>query len=258
VAALLCGGSALAAVAAAPVLAAAPATPPRLRPRGGGGSRTIEGWCGLCLVVLPLAAEYAALRVLVLRSEPLAWLGTLVAANAVAFMWLAGVMAATLALVARGSAGASTPLLITRKAFHVAALVLFAPPVLHALARGSSLAFLQVASAGALQLAPGKPVLVESLRRLRTPPPSRKLELVKPPPPVVEVSDSDIIETPFDELAEEVGGECVTDPFCPVFQWLEETPDAGAPPLPPGLSTVIDRPRNAEGRGRPRPSRTRR
>jgi len=111
---------------------------------------------------------------------------------------------------------------------------------------------------GALQLAPGKPVLVESLRRLRTPPPSRKLELVKPPPPVVEVSDSDIIETPFDELAEEVGGECVTDPFCPVFQWLEETPDAGAPPLPPGLSTVIDRPRNAEGRGRPRPSRTRR
>ena len=111
---------------------------------------------------------------------------------------------------------------------------------------------------GALQLAPGEPVLVESLRRLRTPPPSRKLELVKPPPPVVEVSDSDIIETPFDELAEEVGGECVTDPFCPVFQWLEETPDAGAPPLPPGLSTVIDRPRNAEGRGRPRPSRTRR
>ena len=100
---------------------------------------------------------------------------------------------------------------------------------------------------GALQLAPGEPVLVESLRRLRTPPPSRKLELVKPPPPVVEVSDSDLV----DESEE---GECVTDPFCPVFQWLEETPDAGAPV---GLSTVIDRPRNAEGRGRPRPSRTR-
>lgn len=98
---------------------------------------------------------------------------------------------------------------------------------------------------GALQLAPGEPVLVESLRRLRTPPPPRKLELVKPPPPVVEVSDSDIIETPFDELSEEIGGECVTDPFCPIFQWLEETPDAGAPPLPPGMSTVVARPQRA-------------
>jgi tetratricopeptide (TPR) repeat protein len=114
---------------------------------------------------------------------------------------------------------------------------------------------------GALRVAPGEPVLVESLRRLRTPPPPRKLELVKPPPPVVEVSDSDLIETPFDELSEEIGGECVTDPFCPIFQWLEETPGPDAPPPPFGLSTVIDRPhkpRNAEGRGRPRPSRTRR
>ena len=163
VAALLCGGSALAALAAAPVMAAAPAPPPRLRLRSGGsrgGCSLEEMLCVLWLVVLPLAAEYAALRVAVLRAEPLAWLCSLVTANAGAFIWLAGVLVATLTLAARGATGAGTPLLVTRKAFHVAALVLFVPPVLHALAGGDSLAFLQVASAGALQLA----LLTELLR----------------------------------------------------------------------------------------------
>lgn len=104
---------------------------------------------------------------------------------------------------------------------------------------------------GALHLAPKNTSLVDELRRLKTPPPPRRLELVKPPPPVVEISDSDIIECPFDEIAEEIGGECVTDPFCPIFQWLEETPQPGAAPLPAGMMTVVARP----GRTKKKPGR---
>jgi len=130
-----------------------------LRAVGGGReAQLLEAQRVLWLVVAPLAAEYALLRVAVLHAEPLVWLAALVAADMGAFVWLAGVLLATLALAARGAA--SAPLLLTRKAFHVAALVLLAPPVLHALARGSSLAFLQVACAGALQLA----LLAELLR----------------------------------------------------------------------------------------------
>ena len=109
----------------------------------------------------------------------------------------------------------------------------------------------------ALQLAPGEPQLVNALRALRPAEVVRHLALVppvppsppvstsarpraasaeperwrvKPPPPVPdveEISDSDVVEV-GDEAEE-----CVTEPFLPIFQWLEATPDQAPPPPVP-------------------------
>jgi tetratricopeptide (TPR) repeat protein len=65
----------------------------------------------------------------------------------------------------------------------------------------------------ALQIAPGEPVLVGALRELTAAAPARRLALV--PPPLVE--EEEVLDSGFEELCDEA----VTDPFCPLFDWLE-------------------------------------
>jgi dolichol kinase len=163
VAALLCGGSALVAIAAAPLVA-----------------RRAKSGATVCwAAVAAAAAEYAALYAVVLREEPLAWLARLVAANAGAAAWLAAVLGAALAVLARGAGaaargGATTRgragsvaapprLVLLRKSFHVLALALFAPPVVLAAPAPGGLAFLRVACAGALHVALAAEALRASL-----------------------------------------------------------------------------------------------
>lgn len=122
----------------------------------------------LVLAVAVLTVVYAAL-LYTLPQEPISWVLLLIFANVRWFAWLlvctAGAVGTARALKSFVGSGAvhvgwTSPRrqLVARKAFHVVALALFAPPIV--LGGAGGLVFMQVASAGALLLC----VLLELVR----------------------------------------------------------------------------------------------
>ena len=106
------------------------------------------------------------------------------------------------------------------------------------LASAGHVARARAALACALQLAPGEPVLVGALARLDPAPVPRRLALVPPPVP----DEEEVLETGFDDVSDEP----MTDPFCPLFDWLGEGPDAAPQQLVPP-TTVWSRPGRRPG-----------
>lgn len=167
VVALLCAGAAVAALIFLPLI--------RNQQWQPGQAGSLSQRSLLALAAASLAATYAALY-LILPEEPITWVTLLIFSNARWFVWLlvctAGAVGAAQVLkwfVAaehkQGSAekprdGWTVPRrqLVARKAFHVVALLLFAPPIV--LGGSGGLAFMQVASAGALLVC----VLLELVR----------------------------------------------------------------------------------------------
>ena len=105
------------------------------------------------------------------------------------------------------------------------------------LASAGHVARARAALSCALQIAPGEPVLVEALRRLEPAPAPRRLALVPPPVP-----DEEVLETGFDDVSDEP----MTDPFCPLFDWLGEAQDSAPKQLVPP-TTVWSRPGRRPG-----------
>lgn len=151
--AMLCAGVAVAVLAFSPLV--------RSRQGQAGEQAGAAAQQAVLLLALGvLALDYVAL-LYVLPQEPIVWVLRLIFANMRWFVWLlvctAGAVGAARALesfvgsqaVQRGWTLPRRQL-VARKAFHVVALLLFAPPIV--LGGAGGLAFMQVASAGALLL----------------------------------------------------------------------------------------------------------